>query len=244
MLEVSRAARQAIAPVARRCGSVIGSLCEVRTAAPQVVLTYDDGPDPGGTEQVLAALADHGATATFFALLSRARRHPQLLAEVVAAGHEIGLHGVDHRRLTGFTPTEVQRRTRDAKAELEDLIGRGIRWFRPPYGKQTFGIWRAINRCGLVSVSWGRDMLDWQDVPQTQRVAAALKGGLPGTIVLAHDGFAGPDDGADDGPPPVFDRGELARLVLEAYGEQGLVGRSLADALIEGKQVRRPWFKH
>lgn len=244
LLDLPRAARQAVEPVVRRCSSVIGSLCDVRTTAPHVVLTYDDGPEPGGTERVLAALADHGATATFFILLSKARRHPKLLAEVTAAGHEIGLHGVDHRRLTAFTPTEVERRTQDAKLELEDIVSRDIRWFRPPYGKQTFWIWRAITRCGLVSVSWGRDMLDWLDVPQTDRVAAALKGGRPGAIVLAHDGFAGPEDGVDDGPPPTFDRGELARLVLEAYEERGLAGRSLADALIEGTQVRRAWFKH
>jgi peptidoglycan/xylan/chitin deacetylase (PgdA/CDA1 family) len=102
-----------------------------------VVLTYDDGPEPGGTDAVLKVLAGHGVTATFFVLLSRTRRYPGLLSEVLAAGHEIGLHGVDHQRLTTLDPAHVAQRTADARHELEDTIGREVRWFRPPYGGQS-----------------------------------------------------------------------------------------------------------
>lgn len=231
-------------PLARQCDNMIGSLIEIRTDAQHVVLTYDDGPCPTGTEPILAALQDHHATATFFMLLSRARRYPTLVTDVVDAGHEIGLHGLDHRRLTGFTPREIERRTRDGKRELEDLAGHRVRWFRPPYGKQTFRRWRAITRCGLASVSWGPNMADWKEIPQSERIDAAMRGVRPGSIVLAHDGFAGPDDGVDDGPAPVIDRGDLARRVLDAYREQGLHARSLASALNDGSEVRRAWFEH
>ncbi|GAA1313092.1 polysaccharide deacetylase family protein [Saccharothrix xinjiangensis] len=230
-------------PVERMFGGIAGSVCGVRTAEPHVVLTYDDGPEPGSTEAVLAALGDFGATATFFVLLTRARRSPGLLAEVAAEGHEIALHGPDHRRLTGLPTREVELRTRAARAELEDLTGRRTTWFRPPYGTQSPRTWRAVTRDGLVPVLWGPVLRDWSDVPQSDRVAGAVRDSRAGSIVLGHDGFAGPEDGVDDGPVPVVDRGDLTRRLLGAYGERGLVGRSLGDALVSGEQSRRAWFR-
>ena len=74
--------------LARRHARFVGSVTEVRTPSSQIVLTYDDGPDPAGTDRILEALARHDATATFFVLVTRARRYGSLLAEVVSAGHE------------------------------------------------------------------------------------------------------------------------------------------------------------
>ena len=125
----------------RRKSRPVGSLRAVRTNHPHVVLTYDDGPDPDGTPRILTALDRHDATATFFVLVPRARRHRELLGEIAAAGHEIALHGIDHRRLTQFPPAEVHRRTADGRRELEDLIGTTVRWFRPPYGIQRPRTW-------------------------------------------------------------------------------------------------------
>ncbi|WP_157720393.1 polysaccharide deacetylase family protein [Friedmanniella luteola] len=220
-----------------------GSLTTVRTAAPQVVLTFDDGPQPGGTEQVLAALSETGSTATFFVLVSRARRFPGLLAEVVAAGHEIGLHGLDHVRLTTLPPEEVRQRTADARSELEDRIGRGVSWVRPPYGAQNRETWAGLTHGGLTSVLWGIDQEDWRpDVDDDHRLTAALTGLAPGMILQGHDGFAGPEDGAFDGPAPQLDRGALLRRVLGAYADQGLVGRGLSEVLLTGVQLREERF--
>jgi peptidoglycan/xylan/chitin deacetylase (PgdA/CDA1 family) len=220
-----------------------GSVVAVAPASPEIVLTYDDGPCPVGTPGVLDALAEHGATATFFVLLSRVQRHPGVLREVLAAGHEIALHGIDHRRLSCFTPAETGRRAREGRAELEDITGRRVRWFRPPYGKQNVPQWQQVTSAGLMPVSWAADMSDWHDVPQAARVRAAMRAGHPGAIVLGHDGFAGPADGVDDGSAPDIDRADLCRRVLDACGERGLNGRSLGDALTAGRQVRRPWFR-
>src|SRR5215467_815730 len=119
---------------------------------PTIVLTYDDGPEPGGTDAVLGALDESGASATFFVLLSRVRRHESLLHDVLASGHEVGLHGPDHRQLTGMDPADVALRTRAAKLELEERIGRAVRWFRPPYGRQSALTWRAVADAGLTTV--------------------------------------------------------------------------------------------
>jgi peptidoglycan/xylan/chitin deacetylase (PgdA/CDA1 family) len=226
----------------RAHSSVIGSVLAVATPEPLIVLTYDDGPEPGSTEGVLDALAAHGATATFFVLMGRVRRFPALLAEVVAAGHEIALHGEDHRALTAFSGRDVTTRTSAAKSELEDLIGAEVRWVRPPYGRQSPSTWLALRRADVQPVLWGPTTLDSRNIAQHERVDRALVGAVPGAILLAHDGYAGPEDGVDDGPRPTVDRRELTTLVLDSYAERGLRGCSLDNALAHGTLKRGAWF--
>jgi peptidoglycan/xylan/chitin deacetylase (PgdA/CDA1 family) len=210
------------------------SVCAVTPAGAdrRLVLTYDDGPDPAGTAAVLQVLADHQVTATFFVLLSRTRRYPGLLAETMAAGHEIGLHGPDHQRLTRLDPAEVARRTVAARHELEDAAGRPVRWFRPPYGAQSAPVWQATRDAGLTPVLWTFDLQDWRDLPLAERLAPAREMTGPGPVVLAHDAFAGPGDGADDGPPPSrLDRGALCRELIGLATAQGYRCGSLGEAL-------------
>ena len=68
---------------ARRALGPVGSMVAVRTGQRTAVVTYDDGPEPGGTDRVLTALASHAARATFFVLVSRARRYPGLLLSLI-----------------------------------------------------------------------------------------------------------------------------------------------------------------
>lgn len=243
MAGLARRTYRSVRGIARRHMTIIGSVTEVRTSSSQIVLTYDDGPEPGGTDLILESLARHDATATFFVLVTRARRYGSLLAEVVAAGHEIALHGLDHRRLTDMPYGQVKRRTADGKAELEDLAGCAVVWMRPPYGRQTLTTWHAIRSAGLMPVMWGPTAWDSRDIAQSDRVRKAQEGAVPGAILLGHDGHAGPVDGVDDGPAPLIDRGELADRVLDAYSARGLQGCSLGRALVEGEAVREARFR-
>ncbi len=111
------------------------------------------------------------------------------------------------------------------------------------HGAQDRETWAGLTAGGLTSVLWGVDLQDWKpEVDDDHRLAAALTGVGRGAILLAHDGFAGPEDGAFDGPAPILDRGVLLRRVLHAYAELGLVGRSLGETLAEGHQVREERF--
>lgn len=220
----------------------IGSVRSVRTTGDVAVLTYDDGPQPGGTDKVLAALAEAGSTATFFMLVGRARRHPGLLADVVAAGHEIGLHGIDHVRLTTMSAAQVRRRTIAGRRELEDLAGQPVRWFRPPYGAQYPTTWTAIRSAGLQSVVWSNGIADWED-GTVDEIAARANTVRRGSVLLMHDGKADSSDGVEDGPAPTFDRGELSRRILGDLAERGLTTSSLGDALATGSLVCGAWFR-
>jgi peptidoglycan/xylan/chitin deacetylase (PgdA/CDA1 family) len=218
------------------------SVVALQPPATSVVLTYDDGPTPGVTDLLLPELAEAGATATFFVLLTRVRSHPRLMREVQAAGHEIGLHGPDHRVLTSLAPDTLPRRFRDAKAELEDLAGVPVRWSRPPYGAQQLAAWRAARDASLRPVLWSITCQDWETHP-SERYLTELRATDPaGRVILLHDGFADERDGVDDGPAPDLDRIDLTRQVLDETGAAGLVVRSLGDALASAEPALRPWL--
>ncbi len=87
--------------------------------ARRCALTFDDGPDPVWTPAVLESLAEHRLRATFFVIGSRARSHPDLIARMLAAGHEVGLHCMRHLRHTGLSAEELAADTDDALAVLE-----------------------------------------------------------------------------------------------------------------------------
>ncbi len=151
-----------------------------------VALTFDDGPAPEHTPRLLDRLDELGLTATFFCVGSAARRHPQLVAEVVRRGHEVGVHGYHHEHHFARTPSWVRRDLRTATYVLESA-GVRPRWFRPPFG-QTPGatLWEA-HRQGLQLVLWsvwGREWADSDVDGVARRVTRRLRGG---DIVLLHD---------------------------------------------------------
>ena len=192
---VRRAVWQAISPALRGISSVKGTTTE----EPVVALTFDDGPDPETTPAVLELLARAGARATFFMLVDRAEAHPELVSETVGAGHEVGLHGLDHTRLTTLPPTEVYRRLRDGRDRLSRLVGAPIRLFRAPHGAQrvaTVAAARAVRRPAAALQPRGRrrrgvDALERVRAQQRHGVdAAAQRSGSTWGVVAGLSGSA------------------------------------------------------
>lgn len=228
--------------LARPASGVLGTAWRVRTASPQIALTFDDGPVRSVTPRILDVLSDFDARATFFVLMTRAAPDPGLVRDLQAAGQEIGLHGPDHRSLRRFTAPQVRERTRRARGQLEEITGTPVRWFRPPYGAQSPAGWAAVRSVGLEPVLWSATTWDWKDVPQHERVEKALSGCSAGSILLAHDNFADRVDGVDDGPRPDVDKPDLVARVLAGLGEGGLRATSVSALLGTGRFERRVSF--
>ncbi|WP_417554618.1 polysaccharide deacetylase family protein [Microbacterium sp.] len=229
---ILRRAARGLSPLFR---SVVG----VHTRLSQVVLTLDDGPDPEWTPRILDLLADRGATATFFVLLTRTRQYPELLRRIVAEGHEVALHGADHRRLTSYSGTAAEKMLRDSRAELEQYTGARVRWYRPPYGALSMVVWLAARRAGLTPVLWTTSVLDGRDAPHAQRLMRATRDIRPGAIILAHDSRAGEQDGVSDPVIAPIDRVALLAEVIDEYDRRGLRPVSLAQALRTGRTRQR-----
>lgn len=165
------------------------ALFELPSVRAEVALTFDDGPDATSTRKILAALARFDARATFFVLGARARAAPEVLREIAAAGHDIGIHGDTHDRLLSLRhPDRIVADLERALAAVEAATGLRPRWFRPPIGHISPRTAVAARRLGLVLVGWSvraRDGLASTTADQaTRRVLAGVR---PGAIVLLHD---------------------------------------------------------
>jgi peptidoglycan/xylan/chitin deacetylase (PgdA/CDA1 family) len=153
-----------------------------------VALTFDDGPDPASTPAFLDELDRVGWRATFFLLGSMVRRYPSMAAEVVARGHEIGVHGHEHhshlRRSSAWVRHDVER----ARDSIAEVTATAPRWFRPPYGALSSGSLLAAHRLGLQTVLWTAWGRDWRAEATPQSVIADVSRDLgPGATVLLHD---------------------------------------------------------
>jgi peptidoglycan/xylan/chitin deacetylase (PgdA/CDA1 family) len=233
---VRRAARNLVDPLLRPVGSIAGA----KDVTTSFALTFDDGPSPDGTPAVLAMLERHRATATFFVLVDRAVRFPELLAEVRARGHEVALHGADHRRMTSIPPAELRRWVRTGRESLEDLVGEPVEWFRPPYGAQSVRSYRAARAEHLDVVVWTADVQDWTTLAPADMASLAVQRVAPGGVLLMHDAYASERPNA---VTPLIDRAATVDLVLTELKARGLVPVSVGRMVRDSGCRRTAWFR-
>ncbi len=208
-------------------------------AGAPVVLTFDDGPDPRWTPELLDLLSDRGTAATFFVLTGPARRHPDLVRRMVDEGHDVALHGEDHTRLTTLPIREMRRRTRRARDELRELTGQPVSFFRPPYGAQSIGSYLAARLLDLDVVVWGPYAAEWEGGTADDVAMRALRHTRSGSVLLLHDGLCLPPGET----PPSFDRTAAFATVLDGLQSAGLRPTSLSRALADGSARRTAWFR-
>jgi peptidoglycan/xylan/chitin deacetylase (PgdA/CDA1 family) len=153
-----------------------------------VALTFDDGPQPDSTPAFLEALDRLGWRATFFMLGSMVDRSPALAAEVAAAGHEVAVHGYDHRSELFRSARAIHHDLARALDSVSTATGCRPRWFRPPYGTLSGGGVLAARRQGLRTVLWSTWGKDWRAEATPGTVVAEVECHLaPGATVLLHD---------------------------------------------------------
>ncbi|WP_259315814.1 polysaccharide deacetylase family protein [Capillimicrobium parvum] len=177
----------ALAQPLPRIGDLLG--VERRVPGPAAVaLTFDDGPHPQATEQVLEVLRARRATATFFLVGEQAVRHGGAAAEVAAAGHAIGVHGFRHRNLLRLTPAQTVDDLRRGRAAVAEATGLDPWVYRPPYGVLSGGALREARRRRWRVVLWSRWGRDWRADATAGSVCTLVVAGLAGRdVVLLHD---------------------------------------------------------
>ncbi|MEU5722032.1 polysaccharide deacetylase family protein [Micromonospora sp. NPDC047738] len=163
----------------------------------RVALTFDDGPDPESTPRFLEVLAAHGVRATFFLLGVMLQRAPELGREIVAAGHEVAVHGWAHHNLLLRGPAATVRDLARAQALIAGVTGRTPRFLRPPYGVLTGATLLAARRLRLEPVLWSCWGRDWTRKATGDTVYATVRSGLSGGgTILLHDSSCSAAPGA------------------------------------------------
>ncbi len=153
-----------------------------------VALTFDDGPDPTYTPEVLAILAQFDAKATFFQVGREAERRPELDRQIIGSGSSVQNHTWNHADLTrlaaGSWSNEVDRTT----SLLQTNTGSTVNCLRPPYGASNPAVVDESTKRNLVPVLWSADTSDWKRPGVDSIVRDGLLGLRPGSIILMHDG--------------------------------------------------------
>ena len=191
-----------------------------RDAGKRIALTYDDGPNPRYTPELLELLEGHGARATFFQIGKWVEREPALAREVREAGHAVGNHTFHHPTLALCSSERVKEELRRCHAASETA---GISYsqvdgaalMRCPWGRRRPGTLRAVRAAGYVPVQWSITGWDWEERKSAQDIADHCLKARDGDVILLHDGVH---------TEPQADRSKsvwATRQVLERLGAEG-----------------------
>ena len=155
---------------------------------PEIMLTFDDGPDPAYTGRLLDLLDSYGIKAAFFTVGSFASANPELIRRMKDGGHTVGLHSYSHR--SAYLMSAAQTR-RDLSMSAAAVMRLGInpRFYRPPWGHTTPALQQAASNLGIMPVFWSVMAQDWQaDLDSDEIASRLLCRTVPGSIICLHDG--------------------------------------------------------
>ena len=153
-----------------------------------VLITFDDGPHPEGTPAVLDELDRVGASAVFFVSGEQVERYPELVKEIAAAGHDLGLHGFRHQARSQWSRGLLVDDTRRALDAVSAAAGIEPSLYRPPRGVFSRAGLRLIRDLGLLPLLWSKWGRDWERGATPETIADCATTGLGGgDVVLLHD---------------------------------------------------------
>jgi len=207
-------------------GVVLGGTGPLRAADPvcvwagaptekAVALTFDDGPSPTYTPQIMALLKQYHAHGTFFVMGHKVERYPGLIQAQLRQGNEIGNHSFSHPRMTNEDQVSRERELERTSVDL-DLLGcpQKCRFFRPPYSAYDDRLRAYIGHTGRRLVLWSLDSGDWRGLPAPEIIKNVLTQVRNGSIIIFHDSC---EQARTDRHPTV----EALRTILPALQAQG-----------------------
>jgi len=208
---------------------------KVTSAQGQVALTFDDGPNPPHTEELLELLARHNVKATFFMVGRHVHSHPEVARKVFLQGHEITNHSFDGEVLAFKTKDEIAQAIMKTENELRAAIGEDYlssRYFRAPKLIQFVTVASVLQARGLTHIGASAWAVDWTEDAQAnpERLAEQLLSGVQeGDIIVMHDGEAS-RDGADRSGTV-----KAVALVLDGLRNKGLRPVTVSELLTSSR---------
>ena len=156
----------------------------------EIAITFDDGPHPKDTPQVLETLAEHNIYATFFLVGRYVEQYPDFVKQIHQSGHQIGIHGFRHLPFPLENPTTLQTqldRTRNAIASACGISPETIRDLRPPYGAFTQKTISMLKEWDYQLVIWNNIPPHWMQ-PVSWTISQIFDQIHPGLVIVLHDG--------------------------------------------------------
>lgn len=161
----------------------------------EVVLTFDDGPDPKYTESVLDILKQYNVKASFFVIGNKAIRNQDIVERIYREGHEIGIHTFSHQKTNEMSEERLKLELNSTQRIIQGITGRTTSLYRSPYGDEEakylpshFQKLQYVTQMGYVTINYDIDSEDWKLRNSEAIVENVLNQASSGDIILLHDG--------------------------------------------------------
>jgi Predicted xylanase/chitin deacetylase len=199
------------------------ALCNKPGETEILCLTFDDGPDPGLTDDVLELLQQYGFSATFFVIGNQALKHPEIVSKAFGLGHTIACHDLNHSNISNFRMSRaLLRDISESQRIIEGIIHKKPLLYRPPMGLMNPHVPGALKQLHMHCIGWNKSVRDAGNRRQ-KRFTLIPQLARPGSIVLLHDCL----------PRPELKKEFLEQLekLLQAIKENGLRPAGVGELL-------------
>ena len=139
------------------------------------------------TDEILNALKVSEVRATWFMVEFWAEKYPEYVKKIDEAGHEIGTHSSTHSYMSKQNAEEIKLELTESSKAIEDITGKTVELFRPPYGDYDDELLKTASELGYYTVQWDTDSLDWKDLSATDIAMRVINGVKNGSIILMHN---------------------------------------------------------
>ncbi len=178
----------------------------------KIAITFDDGPHPRYTPEILDILSQYGVHATFFLIGDNVNNYPELLTRIQQEGHEIGNHTYLHENLQKTTASEMQYQILTTERLILEITDQRPKLLRPPGGLYNQQVCDTAAALDYKVILWTIDTMDWAHTPSDQIVQKVEENIKSGDIILCHDFIGGAPS-----PTPDALRRILPDLLRDGY---------------------------
>ena len=153
----------------------------------KIALTFDDGPHPRYTGQILEVLEEYDIKATFFVVGVNAKNYPDSLIDVIKKGHEIGNHTYSHPHVSGLNTYTLTDEVEKCESTIYGLTDYKTKLFRPPEGMIDADVRTVLRSLDYKVIMWDIDTRDWAHEPPEKIAENVISNIASGDIILMHD---------------------------------------------------------
>jgi len=152
-----------------------------------IYLTFDDGPNPDYTLEVLDILREYNVKATFFVIAEKAKAHKDIIDRINKEGHTLAIHSYSHKGAWRLSPIQTKEEIKNSIIAIENL-GYEVKYFRPPWGVFNFFTQYYLNKYGLQSIFWSIITRDWDPKASVDNTVNRIVNNIEfGDIIVLHD---------------------------------------------------------
>ena len=162
-------------------------MCGIDTQEKKIAISFDCAWGVDYTDKLLEIMDKNDVRCTFFAVQFWVEKYPEYAKKIVEAGHELGTHSRTHPYMSKLTKSQIQDELFTSSQAIERITGQKVKLFRPPYGDYNDSVVATVRDCGMYTIQWDVDSLDWKDPAPADITSRVLKRVQPGSIILFHN---------------------------------------------------------